>query len=224
MKPDGTKCMYKVIAYDDDGNVRESEASNEATVVGPPVDVLGNYNCDFNDGLNGWNEFGKNGTYEDGANYSAKVINVDGKNVLEFKLNYKDLGNGDIKLAGDWSGIHLDGIDVKPNTQYKIVVKYKIAPDAWFAYDESGDVNKMSGYLFLRYLNASGEGTGLGDLYDESETALYMLRGSKNEWREDTASFKTNESGKLGLDLRAVQWAGVPVHYYIDSIQLFEVI
>ncbi len=216
MQPDGTTVMYKMIAYDDDGNVAESDPTNEAVVTGPPVNLFANYNCDFEDGLEGWTEFGTNG---EGGNYTAKVIEVkdapSGKKVLEFKKN---------SGGGDWSGIHLDGVDVKPNTSYKIVLKYKIAPDAEFEYDESDEVNKMSGYLFLRYQNSKGEGTGLGDLYDESETALYMLRGSKNEWREDSAIFKTNASGKLGLDFRAVSYLGVPVHYYIDSIELYEII
>ena len=228
MKPDGTKCMYKVVAYDDDGNVRESVPSNDATVVGPPVDILADYNCSFEDGLEGWNEFGKNGTYEDDANYQAQVIEVDdapdGKKVLEFKLNYKVEEDGTVKLKGDWSGIHMDGITVKPNTQYKMVLKYKIAPDALFAYDVSDEVNKMSGYMFVRHIKEDGTGTGLGDLYDESPVAMYMLRGSKKEWKEDILEFKTNNSDKLGIDFRAVNWAGVPVHYYIDSIQLFEVV
>jgi len=245
MQPDGTKCMYKLTVWDDDGNVRESVPNNAAVVVGPPVDVFGNYNCSFEDGLEGWTEFGKNGSYEDGANYMAQVIEVDdapdGKKVLEFKLNHTvkpsvdEEGNPVVdaegnpvmevdKLAGDWSGIHMDSLTVKPNTQYKLVLKYKIAPDATFPYDESGDVNKMSGYLFIRHLKADGTGNGLGDLYDESPAALYMLRGSKNEWKEDSIIFKTNASDKLGLDFRAVQWAGVPIHYYIDSIQLFEIV
>ena len=216
MNPDGTKVMYKMSVWDDFDNEAHSDPSNEAVIIGPPVDILADYNCDFENGLEGWTEFGTNG---EGGNYTAKTIKVkdapSGKMVLEFKKN---------SGGSDWSGIHLDGIDVKPNTQYKIVLKYKIAPDAQFEHDESDEVNKMSGYLFLRYRDASGAGTGLGDLYDESETALYLLRGSKNEWREDSAVFKTNESGKLGLDFRAVSYLGVPVHYYIDSIQLFEVL
>ena len=51
-----------------------------------------------------------------------------------------------------------------------------------------------------------------------------MLKGSKLEWREDSIIFKTNGSTKLGLDLRAVSFLGVPVHYYIDSIELYEII
>jgi len=225
MQPDGTKVMYKLIAYDDDGNACESVPSNNAKVVGPPVDVLADYNCDFEDGMEGWEEFGKNGEYDEGANYKAQVIEVDGKKVLEFRQNYKVEDDGSITPAGDWSGIHLDGITVKPNTQYRMVIKYKIAPDSIFADEESTETNKMSGFLFVRYQEADGTGNGLGDFEDGQETAYYMLSGSKNEWREDGGTFKTNASDKLGLDLRTHALAGNnPVHYYIDSIQLFEVI
>ncbi|MBE6806864.1 MAG: hypothetical protein E7527_02455 [Ruminococcaceae bacterium] len=217
MQPDGTKVMYKMVAYDDDGNVRESEPSNNATVVGPPVNILANYNCSFEDGLDGWQEFGTNG---ETGNYTATIVDLgkdapDGKKVLEFKQNTG---------KGEWSGIHMDGIDVKPNTQYKIILKYKIAPEAEFGYDVSDEVNKMSGYFFIRGIGADGTGTGKGDIYDESIACMYMLRGSKLEWKDDSISFKTNESGKLGLDLRCVHYLGVPVHYYIDSIELYEVL
>ena len=82
----------------------------------------------------------------------------------------------------------------------------------------------MSGFLFVRYQEADGKGNGLGDYEDGSETAYYMLAGSKSEWREDGGTFKTNASDKLGLDIRTYAHGGMPVHYYIDSIQLFEVI
>ena len=231
MQPDGTKVMYKVIAHDDDGNTAESVPSNEADVTGPPVNILADYNCSFEDGMEGWQEFGKNGTYEDQANYSAQVIEpeggaADGKKVLEFKLNYGYDADGKVLLMNDWSGIHMDGIQVKANTTYKLTLKYKIAPDSLFAQEGnvvSDETNKMSGYLFLRYLGATGKGTGLGDLYDESESALYMLSGSTTEWTEDSIIFKTNESDKLGLDFRAVKFGTVPIHYYIDSIELYEV-
>ena len=50
-----------------------------------------------------------------------------------------------------------------------------------------------------------------------------MLAGSKKEWREDSIIVKTDDGGKLCLDLRAVQFNGTPIHYYIDSIELYEV-
>ena len=229
MKPDGSTVAYKLIAHDDDGNTVESDPSNVAVVTGPPVNVLADYNCDFEDGLEGWQEFGKNGTYEDKANYSAQVIEPEGgaykgKKVLEFKLNYGYDADGKLLLMGDWSGIHMDGITVKPNTGYTLTLKYKIAPDALFEYDVSDQINKMSGYLFIRGLDANGKGSGLGDIYDETLASPYMLAGSKLEWTEDKVEFKTNESDKLCLDFRAVSYLGVPVHYYIDSIELYEMI
>jgi len=228
MQPDGTTVMYKIIAHDDEGHVAESDPSNVAAVTGPPVNILADLNCSFENGLEGWEEFGKNGSYEDKANYEAKVIEVadapNGKKVLEFKLNYGYDADGKLLLASDWSGIHMDGITVKANTPYKLVLKYKIAPDALFAYDESDEVNKMSGYLFIRGLGSDGKGSGLGDIYDETLASPYMLRGSKLEWREDSVTFKTNESDKLGLDFRAVKFGDVPIHYYIDSIELYEIV
>lgn len=183
------------------------------------------FNEGFENGLAEWQELGKNGTFEERANYSAKVLDVadseDGK-VLEFKLNYQYDDWGDLILSSDWSGIHLDGISVKPQTVYKLKVRYKIAPDAIFEYAESDDVNKMSGYLFIRGLSADGSGNGLGDMYDDTIASVYMMRGSKLEWRDDEITFKTNDSDKLGLDLRAVKYWDVPIHYYIDSIQLIE--
>ena len=238
MQPDGTTVMYKMVARDDSGNSVESVPSNVAAVTGPPVNILADYNCSFEDGLDGWQEFGKNGTYEDKANYSAQVIEPEGgapegggKKVLEFKLNYGYDADGKLLLMGEWSGIHLDGITVKPNTSYTLKLKYKIAPDSLFAqqgaeggYTESDETHKMSGYLFIRGIGADGSGNGLGDIYDESIACPYMLKGSTVEWRTDDVTFRTNDSDKIGLDLRAVQYLGVPVHYYIDCIELYEVV
>ena len=240
MQPDGTKVIYKMVAYDDNGNVAASEPSNEAEVTGPPVNVLADYNCSFENGMEGWNDFGANGTFEEEANYSAKVITpqggaADGEKALEFKLNYETdaegkpvYDGGKLVINGEWSGINMNNITVKPNTPYRLVLKYKIAPDAIFEYEESDQVNKMSGYLFIRGAGASGEGHNGpspmdGSVDDATLASLYMLRGSKNEWREDEVTFKTNDSDKLGLDFRAVLYGQVPNHYYIDSIELYEI-
>ncbi|MBQ6849284.1 MAG: hypothetical protein IJN76_04425 [Clostridia bacterium] len=236
MQPDGTTVMYKMVARDDSGNTAESVPSNVAAVTGPPVNILADYNCDFENGMEGWQEFGKNGTYEDKANYFAQVIEPEGgawkgKKALEFKLNHGYDADGKVLLMGDWSGIHLDGITVKPNTTYKLQLHYKIAPDSLFAemaaaegITESTEIFKMSGYLFIRGKGADGTGSGLGDIYDETIASPYMLSGSTEEWRIDDVTFRTNESDKLGLDFRAVSYAGIPVHYYIDSIELYEVV
>jgi hypothetical protein len=219
-KPDGTTTMYRVTVWDDEGNKRVSEPNNKATLLGPSVNVLEeqNRNYSFDNGLDGWTEFGENG-----LNYTAKAITADGKKVLEFKLNHSTDSAGEIVLGKEWFGIHMDGITVKPNTQYEFKVTYKIAPDALFKYEESTNANKMSGYLFVRGKGADGSGSGDGDINEKELTQLYMTQGSKNEWREDSTIFKTNDSGKVCIDLRAVAFNGVPIHYYIDSIELYEV-
>ena len=227
---DGTTSMYKMVAYDDEGNKVNSVVGNEAIVVGPPINILEQQDrtYSFEDGLGEWIEFGANGTYEQGANYSAKVIEVadapHGNKALEFKLNHTTDANGNIVNANEWHGIHLDTIQVKPNTQYKLVVHYKIAPDAAFEYEESDNTHKMSGYLFARGLGENGEGSANGDINGKELASIYLLHGSKNEWRTNDATFRTNDSGLLCLDLRAVQFAGTPVHYYIDYIQIYEVL
>ena len=246
MQPDGTKVMYKMVAYDDNGHTAESLPNNQAEVTGPPVNILADYNCSFENGLEGWNEFGDNGTFEEEANYYAAVIEpeggaADGKKALEFKLNYETEINeegkvvpvydeGNLVINGEWSGVNMKEITVKPNTPYKLVLKYKIAPDSIFEFEESDQVNKMSGYLFIRGTGPNGEGHEPGStspkdgsIDDATLASLYMLSGSKNEWREDEVTFKTNESDKLGLDFRAVLFGQVPNHYYIDSIELYEI-
>jgi hypothetical protein len=212
--------MYRVTVWDDEGNTRVSVPSNKATLLGPSVNVLEeqNRNYSFDNDLDGWTEFGENG-----LNYTAKAITADGKKVLEFKLNHSTDSAGEIVLGKEWFGIHMDGITVKPNTQYEFKVTYKIAPDALFKYEESTNANKMSGYLFVRGKGADGSGSGDGDINEKELAQLYMTQGSKNEWREDSTIFKTNDSGKVCIDLRAVAFNGVPIHYYIDSIELYEV-
>ena len=114
--------------------------------------------------------------------------------------------------------------NLKPNTQYKLIVHYKIAPNAAFEYEESDNTHKMSGYLFARGLGENGEGSANGDINGKELASIYLLHGSKNEWRTNDATFRTNDRGLLCLDLRAVQFAGTAVHYYIDYIQIYEVL
>jgi hypothetical protein len=228
MNPDGTTCMYRVTVWDDEGNVRVSEPNNEAVIVGPPSNILAEQglNYSFENGLEGWNEFGLNGTFEEGANYCAKVIDADGTDgskALDFKMNYGYDENGKVVLAKEWNGITMDGITVKPNTQYELVVNFKIAPDALFEWEESTNDHKMSGYLFARGLGDDGSGSGLGDINDAALGQIWMLFGSKTEWRSESHIFKTNNSDKLCLDLRAVLFGNTPVHYLIDSIELYEI-
>ena len=116
-------------------------------------------------------------------------------------------------LGQQWYGVHLDDVIVKPNTQYELKVTYKIAPDALFKYDESTEAHKMSGFCIVRG----------GDFNGDELAQTYMLSGSKKEWRTDAIVFKTDDSGQVCIDLRAVAYNGTPIHYYIDSIELYEV-
>ena len=128
------------------------------------------------------------------------------------KLNHSTNAAGEVVLGQDWFGVHMNDIKVKPNVQYELKVTYKIAPDALFKYEESTEANKMSGYLILR-----------SEFTADALAQTYLLAGSKTEWRTESITFKTDDSGKLCLDLRAVQFNGTPIHYYIDSIELYEV-
>ena len=208
-KPDGTTTMYRVTVWDDEGNTRVSTPSNQATVLGPSVNTLQEQglNYSFDNGLSGWTEFGENGLH-----YTAKALTVDGKKVLELKLNHSTNAAGEVVLGQDWFGVHMDDIKVKPNVQYELKVTYKIAPDALFKYEESTEANKMSGYLILR-----------SEFTADALAQTYLQAGNKTEWRTESITFKTDDSGKLCLDLRAVQFNGTPIHYYIDSIELYEV-
>lgn len=186
---------YKMIAYDDDGNVAPSQVSNTATVLGPAIDLV--KNGSFEDGLNHWDSWGVNG-----VDFVAETVKrddaVDGEQVLEF--SYTDR---------EWFGLYQGGIEVKPNTNYKITYKYKIA----------ADVDFMTGYCFVRGLGADGSGNGEGDINDAVLTSKYLNIGSRDEWTTEEIIFKTNAGTKLGIDFRTV--AGV--HYYIDSVTLTEI-
>lgn len=190
----GGTVMYKMVAYDDDGNRADSLVSNEETILGPAVNLV--QNSSFEDGLNGWDFFGTNG-----EGFLAESVELDsamdGDRVLEFKY-----------LNGQWQGIN-QTITVKPNTNYVLEFEYKIAADA----------NFMTGYCFLRGLDGNGNGTGDGSIYDAVLGSVYLNVGSKDEWTTDRITFRTNESDKLGIDFRTIEG----VHYYIDNVRLVEV-
>lgn len=190
----GGTVMYKVVAYDDDGNRAESAVSNEEKVLGPAVNLV--QNGSFENGLDGWEFFGQNG-----QGFSAESVPldsaVDGQQVLEFKY-----------LNGQWQGIN-QTITVKPNTNYVLEYEYKIAEDVDF----------MTGYCFLRGLAADGTGTGDGSINDAVLGSIYLNVGSQDAWTTDRISFRTNDSDKLGIDFRVIEG----VHYYIDNVRLVEV-
>ena len=202
----GTVC-YRITAEDDWGEIAVSEPNNVAEILGPPVNTVADYNPSFEDGLNHWIEWGTNtATSADGTgNYYAASIPFenapDGERVLE--IQYVD---------GEWFGIHIDGITVKPNTNYVITYQYMIADP----------VDYMTSYVFIRHYdpgNSKGEGNKLGDIHDASLTSKWMNAGSNSEWTTDEIAFKTNDSDKLGIDIRMIK----DNHYYIDNFEMFEV-
>ena len=202
----GTVC-YRVTADDGWGEKAVSEPNNVAEIVGPPINVFKDLNCSFETGdLTDWLDWGTNtATSADGSgNYFAQVVEMEdatnGKYVLEFQY-----------VDGEWFGIHIDGIDVKPNTNYVISYDYKIA-------DPEKDY--MTGYFFIRGFvgDGSGDGSGSGSYCDDHLASKWLNSGSTTEWTREEISYKTN-GDKLGLDLRVIKG----VHYYIDNIEMYEV-
>ena len=195
MPASDTTVTYKMTAYDDDGNVAHSKVGNAATVLGPSINLV--TNGSFEDGFTGWGDWGVNGD-----SFFADVVELadapDGTHVLEFAYTGKD-----------WFGLNQSGIEVKPNTNYKVTYKYKIAEPVDF----------MTGYCFIRGLGADGSGNGEGDINDAVLTSKYLNVGSNSEWTTEEIIFKTNGGTKLGIDFRVVEG----VHYYIDSVTLTEI-
>lgn len=227
---DGTTVIYKVVAHNDDGLTAESAPSNEALVLGPPIDLLADYNASFETGdLTGWTEWGTNYATNPSpdAHYEAKVVNLseltngekkasDGDYCLEFRYIITDPSN---PAAGEWFGVWLGGVDCKPDTQYVVQYDYMIA-DPEFDSIEGG---KMSGYIFIRGLKADGSGNGTGNYNDEQIGAMWMNVGNTQTWTAEEIRLKTNKGEKIGVDFRAVQYVGLPNWYYIDNIRIFEV-
>ena len=200
----GTVC-YRITADDGWGEIAVSEPNNVAEILGPAINVFKDLNCSFENGLEDWLDWGTNAaTSEDGTgNYIAKTVKrddaPDGEYVLEFQY-----------VDGEWFGIHIDGIIVKPNTNYVISYDYMIADP---------EKEYMTGYFFVNFLAADGTGTGLGDIHDEHSASKWLNSGYRDKWTTEEITFKTNASDKLGLDIRVIEG----VHYYIDNIEMYEV-
>ena len=101
----------------------------------------------------------------------------------------------------EWQGVYQAAITVKPNTNYVLTYYYKYAAD---------DTARNT-YCFIR--------GGGGTIYDDVITSSYMNTGSTTEWKKETVTFRTGDSGKIGIDFRVI--AGV--HTYIDDVELYEV-
>ena len=191
----GGKVMYQLVAYDDDGHRVESKVSNEADIVGPPVDLM--VNGSFENGLNNWTEWGKNG-----EDFSATAVEMEdapeGENVLDLKYTGRE-----------WFGLYAQGIKVKPNTNYKITYQYKLAKDA----------TATSSYCYIRGVDATGQGNGTGDINDGKLAAAWLNHGNTETWTTEEIIFRTNDSDIIGVDFRVIKG----VHFYIDSVTLTEI-
>ena len=100
----------------------------------------------------------------------------------------------------EWQGVYQSSIAVKPNTNYTLTYWYKYAADA----------TANNCYCFVR--------GGAGTIDDGVITSAYMHTGSQTEWKQETLSFRTDDSGKLCVDFRVV----VGTHAYIDDVELCE--
>ena len=198
-KTDGGKVMYKMVAYDDDGNRVESEISNEADILGPSEDLM--VNGSFEDGLNGWSEWGINGDQFYGAALKTDLA-TDGDYVLDLRYT-----------TGQWYGLCNGGIEVKPNTNYKITYDYYLCDDA----------TSKSGYCFIRGLGADGSGNGQGDINDAVLASKFLNKATTSNtqgtWVTEEIIFRTNEGTKLGVDFRVIDG----LHFYIDNVTLVEI-
>jgi len=103
--------------------------------------------------------------------------------------------------SAEWQGVYQAAIALKPNTNYTLTYWYKYAAD---------DTAKNC-YCFVR--------GGAGTIDDALLASAYMHTGSQTEWKQETLSFCTDDSGKLCIDFRVV--AGT--HTYIDDVELYEV-
>ena len=103
--------------------------------------------------------------------------------------------------SGEWQGVNQAAITVKPNTNYILTYYYKHAAD-----DTANNC-----YCFVR----GGDGTINGEVI----SSAYMNGGNTAEWKQETITFRTGDSDKLGVDFRVV--AGT--HTYIDDVELYEV-
>ncbi len=198
-KTDGGKVMYKMTAYDDDGNRVDSETSNEADILGPAVNLVPNNS--FENGLANWTEWGDNGN----TFYAAALqtdLAPDGNYVLDLKYT-----------TNDYFGVCNGGIEVKPNTNYKITYQYYLCDDA----------TTKSAYCFVRTLDANGGGNGLGDINDSYVASAFLNKGTveniQGKWITEEILFRTNEGTKVGIDFRVIKGS----HFYIDNVTLTEV-
>ena len=245
-EPDGTTVMYKVTAYDADGESATSDPNNEAVILGPPINLMEGYNHSFENGFEGWkdNQTGNKLTGDSftHSDYEVKLLKTQnftdaegnpvvvkpshGRTMLEVKSLKRD----------SWNGFHISGIQLKPNTAYEIYIDARIAYDA--AYDPNADgAGRMGTYLNIRGAGPNGENWDKvpgasnydGGPDDGNINSFYLLEASKTEWKTYKISFKTNaakdgeEMFNIGLDWRNYASEKGDPHYYLDNIRINEV-
>ena len=107
--PTAGTVQYRVTVIEDNGRTSDA-TSNEAEVLAPPSNLVTNHS--FEGGMNGWQLFGTDGTYQVTAAASRT-----GSWCLEL-----DYG------SAEWQGMY-QSVSVKPNTNYVLTYWYKYATD-----------------------------------------------------------------------------------------------
>ena len=143
----------------------------------------------------------QNGTFENGLTNWTKF----GTNgTYQATTTTAHSGSYSLELdygSSEWQGVYQPDIIGKPNTNYTLTYWYK------HAYDDAAN----NCYCFIRGGDGSINST---DIIGQA----YMNGGNTDEWRQETISFRTDDSGKICVDFRVV--AGT--HTYIDDVELYE--
>jgi len=175
--PETGTVMYKVVAHDMEGNVVESDPSNEAEIMPPLVNLMENHSFETGD-LADWIVWGE-------GDVVADIIKSDDAFDGEYMLHLAYDNT-------DWYGVHQDGIDVEPDKYYTLTFKYKM--------DETSTA--PCAYIYIHGLDKDGVGSGDGSLND---TVIYSSFAQPVEdWSVFTTQFKTFAGTKLSVDIRVV--------------------
>ena len=202
----GGTVMYKIVVRDSDGNVVESDPNNETEILGPPINLVTNGGFETGD-LTAWEDWGEqNLENPELSKYGRQVEKIDDAPEGEYAIRYWCTQNDEGKW-NEWFGFNQPGITVKPNTNYKVTYKYKNVGES------------ASAYCFIRTLEANGNGTGDGTIYDGQPASKYLNAKKDGEWHEDVITFRTGETDKVGIDFRVISGSD----FYVDDIVLVEV-
>ena len=203
---EGGTVMYKIVVRDSDGNVAESEPNNEMEILGPPINLVTNGSFETGD-MTAWEDWGEQDPVNpENSKYGREVVKLDDAPDGEYAIRYWCTQTPEGKW-NEWFGFNQPGITVKPNTNYKITYKYKNIGES------------ASAYCFIRTLDAAGNGTGDGTIYDGQPESKYLNHAKDGEWHEDVITIRTGETDKLGIDFRVIAGSD----FYVDDIVLVEV-